>query len=119
MAMKIVGIANMNAAELNAELQRGGRFVFFQYCVSIVIMTFKRPSNVYFIKAGENSTRKSIGFTLVSLIFGWWGIPWGPIYTVGSLFTNLRGGQDVTDAVVASLNQPAQVAPTAIHAPAA
>jgi len=23
---------------------------------------------------------------------GWWGIPWGPIYTIASLVRNARGG---------------------------
>jgi hypothetical protein len=101
--MKIIGIENMSVDELNNELQRGGKFVIFEYCISIIIMTFKRPTNVYFIRAGEGTAGKSIGFTLASLIVGWWGIPWGPIYTVGSLITNVSGGKDVTDEVVASL----------------
>ena len=46
-------------------------------------------------------------YTLISLLAGWWGIPWGPIYTITSLVTNLRGGKDVTQHVIASLGQPA------------
>jgi hypothetical protein len=102
MATKIVGIENMSVDELNHELQRGGKFVIFEYCISIIIMTFKRPTDVYFIRAGEGTVGKSIGFTLVSLVVGWWGIPWGPIYTIGSLFTNLSGGKNVTNEVIAS-----------------
>ena len=30
---------------------------------------------------------------------GWWGVPWGIIYTPLTIFTNLFGGQDVTDEV--------------------
>jgi hypothetical protein len=30
---------------------------------------------------------------------GWWGIPWGPIRSVQSLWTNLKGGVDVTAEV--------------------
>jgi len=105
MATKIIGIENMSAEELNRELERGGKFVIFEYCISIIIMTFKRPTDVYFIKSGEGVAKKSIGPTLTSLVVGWWGIPWGPIYTIGSLITNLRGGKDVTDEVVASLNE--------------
>lgn len=104
MAAKILGIENMSVDELNHELRRGGKFVIFEYCISIVIMTFKRPSNIYFVKAGEGTFKKGIGFTLTSLTVGWWGIPWGPIYTVGTLITNLRGGKNVTNEVVASLS---------------
>ena len=88
---------------LSVELQRGGRFVIFLFCISIVLLTFKRPSGIYFIRAEEGTFGKSIGFTLISLLLGWWGFPWGPIYTVQSLINNLRGGQDVTQDVIASL----------------
>jgi hypothetical protein len=103
--MEIKGIENMGADQINFELQRGARFVIFQYCISIVIMTFKQPSNIYFIKSGEGTVGKSIGFTLVSLVLGWWGIPWGPIYTIGSVYTNIRGGKDVTQEVIASMRR--------------
>jgi len=106
MATKIIGIKNMTIDDLNRELGQGGKFVIFQYCISILILTFKRPSDIYFIRAGEGTIKKSIGFTIVSLLLGWWGIPWGPIYTIGSLVTNLSGGKNVTEEVVASLRLP-------------
>jgi hypothetical protein len=108
--MTIKGIENMGTSELNFELQRGAKFVFFEYCVSIVIMTFKRPSPIYFIKSGESVIGKSLGFTTISLLFGWWGIPWGPIYTVSSVVTNLRGGKDITKEIIASLGSATQAA---------
>lgn len=102
--MKIRGIADLTVDQLNFELQRGGKFVLFQYCVSALVVTFKRPSDIYFIRAGESSFSKSIGFTLLALVAGWWGIPWGPVYTVQSVHNNLRGGKNVTAEVIASLN---------------
>lgn len=101
--MKIVGIERMDGQQIAFELQRGGKFVIYQYCVSILILTFKRPSNIYFVRAGESALSKGLGFSLISLLLGWWGIPWGPIYTIGSLITNCRGGKDVTQAVIATL----------------
>ncbi len=100
---KIIGIENMSIDELNHELQRGGQFVIFEYCISIIFVSFKRSTNIYFIKAGESTLGKSFGFTLASLIAGWWGIPWGPIYTISSLITNMSGGRKITNEVVASL----------------
>jgi hypothetical protein len=104
--MKIKGIEEMTGYELNAELQRGGKFVIYQYCISMIILTLKRPCDIYFVKESENAIVKGIGFTLISLLLGWWGIPWGPVYTIQSLITNFRGGKDVTSEVVAFLNQP-------------
>jgi hypothetical protein len=30
---------------------------------------------------------------LLSALFGWWGFPWGPIWTISSIFTNAGGGR--------------------------
>ena len=102
--MQIRGIEGLSPDQIQFELQRGGKFVFFQYTISIVAMTFRRSPAVYFVRAGESTTSKSIGFTLLTLVAGWWGIPWGPIYTIQSLGTNLQGGKDVTAQIVAALS---------------
>lgn len=39
-------------------------------------------------------------YTMLTLFVGWWGIPWGPIYTIMCLATNLGGGKDVTSEVM-------------------
>ncbi|HEY7698219.1 MAG TPA: hypothetical protein VIE88_07365 [Vicinamibacteria bacterium] len=101
--MKIQGLGNMTFGELQHELDRGGKFVIFEYCVSILILTFKNPTDVYFLRSGESAFGKSFGYSLVSLVAGWWGFPWGPIYTIMSLVTNLGGGKDVTNEVVTAL----------------
>jgi hypothetical protein len=103
--MKILGIEGLNEEQLATEIQRGAKFVIYQYCISIVILTFRRPSDIYFIRAGETAVGKGLGFSLISLLLGWWGIPWGPIYTIGSFITNFGGGKDVTQEVLVSLQQ--------------
>ena len=103
---KIQGIEGMAAGQLQFELQRGGRFVVFQYCISVVFMTFRRSSPIYFIRAGENPIGKGIPFTLLTLVAGWWGIPWGPIWSAQSIYRNLSGGKDVTKEVSAALTAP-------------
>jgi hypothetical protein len=101
----IKGMDGMNDADINQALNEGAKFVIFEYCISILIMTFKRSSDIYFVKSGESTLSKSLPFTLISLFFGWWGIPWGPIYTIGSLYTNLSGGKDMPQEVLHSLNK--------------
>lgn len=97
--MTIKGIEGLSADQIKQELRNGGKFVIYQYCISALIMTFKRGSNVYFIRSSESAFVKGLGYTLLSLAFGWWGIPWRPIYTIGSIFTNCKGGKDVTQQV--------------------
>ena len=101
---EIKNMEGLSVDDINKELDNGAKFVVFQYCFSILVMTFKRGSDIYFIKAGESTVKHSIGFTLLTLAMGWWGIPWGPIYSIGSLYTNLSGGKDVTQEVLQSMN---------------
>jgi len=102
--MKIRGIENVSPDQLRHEIERGGRFVIYQYCISIVVLSFKRVSDIHFIKADESAFRKGAGFSLISLLCGWWGIPWGPIWTISTLITNCRGGRNITAEVVHALS---------------
>jgi len=101
--MAIIGAENLSDAELRSELQRGARLVVFEYCVSILIMTFKRSTSVHLVRPGENAVLKGLPWTLLSLLVGWWGFPWGFIYTPAALARNLSGGRDVTDLVLARI----------------
>jgi hypothetical protein len=103
--MKIKGVDGMTVGAVRSEVARGGKFVIFQYCISVIVMTFRRGSDVYFIKPGESALGPGAGYTLLSLVLGWWGIPWGPIYTVASVYTNLNGGKDVTNEIMASFER--------------
>jgi hypothetical protein len=94
--MAIAGTEGLSPEQLSQELAHGAKFVVFEYTISIVILSFKRVSKVHFVRAGEGAAGKSLPYTLLSLAFGWWGFPWGIIYTIQSLITNLSGGRDVT-----------------------
>ena len=97
--MSIRGIEGMSDADILAEVQKGGRFVYM-YCFSVLVLTFRRGTDVYFLKAGESGFKHSMGWTAMTLFLGWWGVPWGPIYSIQCLYTNLRGGRDVTNEIV-------------------
>ena len=93
----------LSAGQLQQELQQGAKFVTYPYCISLLVITFRRSSNIYFIHHEENSVVKGLPFVLLSLVLGWWGIPWGPIYTIQSIWINFKGGKDVTNQVLASM----------------
>lgn len=105
---KIKGIENMSGTEISLELQKGARFVVYEYAISILVMTFHRSSDITFIKADENAVVKGLGFSFLTLFLGWWGIPWGPIRSVQVLITNFKGGKDVTDRVISAMKQSTQ-----------
>jgi hypothetical protein len=58
--MKIQGIEGMSTDQLRFEIQRGAKLVFYQYCISILVMTFRRSSDVYYIPAGESAVSKGL-----------------------------------------------------------
>lgn len=106
--MAISGLEGLTDEEISEELRRGGRFVVYQYCVSLIAVTFLRSSGIHFVRSGESGLGKGVPYSLLSLVTGWWGIPWGPIYTITSLATNLTGGKNVTQEVLAALNVPSE-----------
>jgi hypothetical protein len=103
-SLKIVGTEGHTPDSLRQEVDRGAKFVIYSYNFSLVVLSFKQPSNIYFVRGGESRVVKGLPFTLISLVFGWWGIPWGIIYTVQSLHQNLSGGKDVTREMIAALS---------------
>jgi len=97
--MGISGMEGMSNDQINFELQRGAKIVRYYYCVSVLVLTY-RGARIYFVKDGENRFLRGLPFTLLSLVAGWWGIPWGPIRTVQSLVVNCGGGKDITAEVL-------------------
>ena len=104
--MKIVGLEGLGREQLQLQLQQGAKFVLFQYCISLLVVTLTRSSSIYFVKSGESRAGTGLVFSLISLLCGWWGLPWGPIRTIQSVFINFGGGKVVTKEVVAALSQP-------------
>jgi hypothetical protein len=68
--------------------------VKYTFVVSFILVTLKIPSRWY-IKDSENIQAAKFGFILGTLFCGWWGFPWGPIYTVVESMKNIFGGTKV------------------------
>lgn len=98
--MKIKNIDGLTAYDLQAEVQKGGKFVYYPYTISFIIITLKKTSGVYLVRAEEKAANKGLGFTLLSLFFGWWGIPYGPKFTLAALKENFKGGKDITEEIM-------------------
>lgn len=110
--MRIYGIDKLTLAELDTELAAGGRFVFFEYCISFVLVTLRRPTGVYFMRRGERGLLHGFPYTALSLLLGWWGVPWGLVYTPLVVLTNLSGGCDITAEAQAQLQRSADPRPS-------
>jgi len=73
----------------------GGTWVRYAYCISICIITFRRYSDPVLVPDGESRVMAGLSYTLLTLVAGWWGFPFGLIYTPICLIENLSGGKVV------------------------
>ncbi|NLD73052.1 MAG: DnaJ domain-containing protein [Chloroflexi bacterium] len=65
------------------------RMVTFPRVISIVVRTLREKHGGVFCE--DCRKRKMLGSKLVTLLLGWWGIPFGPILTLGVLFAPSQG----------------------------
>lgn len=114
--MEIKNIEGLSVSQIRQIVNEGGRFVHFPYTISLVLMTLRRSSSIYFIRPEESSFKYSYKHVGTNLVMGWWGIPWGPIYTIGALYHHMSGGKDITQAVLSELIQHDPEANTSTYA---
>lgn len=98
-AMHIRGAEHLTPAQLQAALQTGSRVVYFEYCLSFLLATWRGYSGLFLLEPGTRGWLRGLPYTLLTLLFGWWGLPWGVVYSLKALATNLSGGRDVTAQV--------------------
>ncbi|MES2736247.1 MAG: hypothetical protein V4672_08000 [Verrucomicrobiota bacterium] len=90
------GTRGLLLRDIEQDILKGGRFVIHHYCVSLAVVTLTRSSSVLYLRSWESGLGRACRFSLVSLLFGWWGVPFGLIMTPYTLWKNGRGGSDVT-----------------------
>ena len=87
-------MGRVNASTNNpAAAPTGERAVVFEYCISCVALTLWRTSRVHVLKPGQWAWPRGLPYTLLTLLLGWWGVPWGVIGSARALWTNLTGGR--------------------------
>jgi hypothetical protein len=86
----------------------GERLVFYEYCISLIFLSLRRPSAVVRLRPGQRGWVKGLPYTILSLVLGWWCLPWGLIYTPLTLWTNLSGGRRITTEELERWGEPAK-----------
>ncbi len=67
------------------------RYVIFRKVVSYILVTTRSGTQgVFCSDCAFKVAMKNSGLTW---LFGWWGFPWGPIYSVPALIKNMLGGE--------------------------
>ncbi|BCU75845.1 hypothetical protein [Luteolibacter sp. LG18] len=84
------------------EVMNGARFRTLPWVASMVVVTLHRDlGEPRKFAPGEWPTADLLKTTLTTALLGWWGLPFGPIYTLLALFYLWQGGRDRTTEVLA------------------
>jgi len=67
------------------------RYAIFFSVKSFVLTTVRSPVQGIFCSACAE--KKAYRASAVTWLLGWWGFPWGPIYSVHAIMTNMLGGK--------------------------
>lgn len=93
-------VGNQGAAQADWSWLRcekcGQRDASLRFSLSMLVMSFIVASSRRGVGGGllcsKCRAKDGIWFSLVSLFLGPWGIPWGPFWAVGAIWSNLGGG---------------------------
>jgi hypothetical protein len=97
---------NLSVKELEHLVNSGCRFISFTYCISIIFaVTLRRFSPAILIIDRRVFNKNKFKYNLLTILFGWWGFPWGPIFSVRALNVNRKGGIDVTDDIMLNITE--------------
>ncbi|MCI0703599.1 MAG: hypothetical protein L0241_21165 [Planctomycetia bacterium] len=95
----IRGSRPLFAEEVRTRLDAGARCVRFEFCISLLVITFRRQSPVYLTNSWQERYLRGLGYSLLALLLGPWGVPWGVLWTLWAIWVNTTGGADCSDAV--------------------
>lgn len=84
--------------------ESGAQFMFYEYVIPVpIIAPGRAASKIYFVKRGDTK-RYYAKYNLINMIWGWWGLPFGPVY-VYKVAANNKKGNNVTDDVYENLSK--------------
>jgi hypothetical protein len=67
------------------------RYAVFWEIKSFLVVSYRSPVQGIFCPACAE--KKALRASGITWILGWWGIPWGPIYSVHAILSNIVGGE--------------------------
>jgi hypothetical protein len=71
------------------------RYVIFYQVTSLIAVTIRSPvQGIFCPGCAEGKVLRS---TIITWLAGWWGLPWGVIYSVHAIIHNLSGGSKPDD----------------------
>ncbi len=96
----LAGTEGMTLGDVELDVLKGGRFLRYYWNVSVIVLSFRNSTALAYVRSDRSAGLGALGCGVFSLFFGWWGFPWGIVYTPLSLWHNTRGGTDHTHEVL-------------------
>jgi hypothetical protein len=113
-AIPLSGTRPLFPCEIRTRIEAGARLVRFEFCISLLIVTIRRQSPLYLTDSWQNRYLRGLGYSILAMLLGPWGVPWGLLWTPWSIWVNITGGVDETEETLAWLDaQEAETGPPA------
>lgn len=61
----------------------------FHYCISLFVFTWYRQSEPVPVRPGQSLFLAALPYNLITVLLGWWGLPWGIFLTLVAILKNL------------------------------
>jgi hypothetical protein len=95
--IQLAGSRPLFPEEIRTRVSTGARLVRFEICLSFLFATIRRQSPLYLTESWQERYMRGFCYSVLTLFFGLWGIPWGLIWTPRAIWVNLTGGVDETE----------------------
>ena len=74
------------------EFEKFDTLTQFSYCVSFIFFSKTYYSHSYHVKNKGQMFVIGLFYAIISFVYGWWAMPLGPVNTVKSIISCIRGG---------------------------
>lgn len=95
LSQKIRNVGNISDLEVYNRIENGSRLVKYTWVVSLLFVTFNNDTKLFLVNKNQKGVRQGIIFSIITILFGWWGIPSGPGRSIKALKSNFSGGNKV------------------------
>jgi hypothetical protein len=106
--MKLSLNRDLTLDQIQNKVNNGAKFIAYSYIISVpIFMPVRRISKLYFIESGYPLSVNAMRYNIANFMLGIWGLPMGPPIMIKTIISNMRGGIDLTDDVMANITEEA------------
>ncbi len=93
------GTTGLTLRQIEDDIIKGGRFLAFHWCLSLIILSYSRATSVRYVRSWDSAAGSAWFYSILTMFIGWWSVP-GIVFTPLCLWRNARGGTDMSREVM-------------------